>query len=469
MWTRYSCPVRKGRTGRNRAALHRLLRNPTDVEKSLCVFAIEEGFAGVYYKDGKFVAILGPGQYAYWLKMGKVKFFPIDMRETVLDIGGQEIMTSDKVTLRLNAILTYRVSDARKAVETVSDVGQALYRETQLALRAVVGTRELDAWLALSLVTGKAFCIENIRARRQKPGLLRQHLTAVKAATEIGQAHVEGDSIGSTRLAFVPAAVRPDSYHWAIGTAGSTTLVLQTVLPCLLTADRDTEIILEGGTHNQFAPPFEFLAQAFLPIVNRMGPVAEARLERAGFYPAGGGKFRIAIHPARKLSRVDIVERGAVLRRHATGIVAQIPRRIAETEIEILKAKLSWEPGCFDIEERKDSRGPGNILLCTIESQNITEVFSGFGEMGVPAQRVASGVVDAVREYVASEAPVGRNLADQLMIPMALAGGGTFRTLPLTRHSLTNMEVIRKFLDVEIHAVQQDRLNWIVEITEKEI
>jgi regulator of protease activity HflC (stomatin/prohibitin superfamily) len=119
-----------------------------DAEKSLCVLTIEEGYAGVYYKDGEFVKILGPGQYSYWMKMGKVKLFPMDMRETVLDIGGQEIMTSDKVTLRLNAILTYRVSDARKAVETVSDVGQALYREAQLTLRAVVGTRELDVLLA---------------------------------------------------------------------------------------------------------------------------------------------------------------------------------------------------------------------------------------------------------------------------------------------------------------------------------
>jgi len=119
-----------------------------DVEKSLCVFAIEHGYVGVYHKDGECAKTLGPGQYSYWTKMGKVKVYPIDMREMVLDIGGQEIMTSDKVTLRLNAILTCRVSDARKAVETVSDIGQALYREARLALRAVVGTRELDVLLA---------------------------------------------------------------------------------------------------------------------------------------------------------------------------------------------------------------------------------------------------------------------------------------------------------------------------------
>jgi RNA 3'-terminal phosphate cyclase (ATP) len=331
------------------------------------------------------------------------------------------------------------------------------------------GGQILRTSLALSLVTGKAFCIENIRAKRPKPGLLRQHLTAVKAATEVGQARVEGDVIGSTRLSFAPAAIRPGSYHWAIGTAGSATLVLQTVLPCLLTADRDSELVLEGGTHNQYAPPFEFLAQAFLPIVNRMGPRVEAKLERAGFYPAGGGKFRIVIHPASKLAGIDILERGEIVCRRATGIVAQVPRRIAETEVDVLKTKLSWEPECFHIEEIKDSRGPGNILICAIESRNITEVFAGFGELGTPAQRVASTVVDAVREYLSSSAPVGRHLADQLMIPMALAGRGRFRTLPLTRHSLTNIEVIRKFLNVAIAFEKRDRLDWTVEIAEKEI
>jgi RNA 3'-terminal phosphate cyclase (ATP) len=331
------------------------------------------------------------------------------------------------------------------------------------------GGQILRTSLALSLVTGKPFCMENIRAKRDKPGLLRQHLTAVNAATEVGQARVEGDVIGSTRLSFVPRAIRPGSYHWSIGTAGSATLVLQTVLPCLLTAERETELVLEGGTHNQYAPPFEFLAQAFLPIVNRMGPMITATLERSGFYPAGGGKFSVTIKPVQKLSRVNLMERGGIIRRQAVGIISQLQRRIAEAEIDMLKTKLSWESGCFRIEERKDSRGPGNILICTIESENITEVFAGFGERGVPATQVASAVGDSVREYLSSGAPVGRHLADQLMIPMALAGGGAFQTLPLTRHSMTNMEVIRKFLDVTIAAEKRDRLNWIVEIAEKEI
>lgn len=329
------------------------------------------------------------------------------------------------------------------------------------------GGQILRSALALSLVTGKPFCIEKIRAGREKPGLLRQHLTAVKAATDVSNARVEGDSIGSKVLSFVPGEIKAGSYHWAVGTAGSATLVLQTVLPCLLTADGKSDLVLEGGTHNPYAPPFDFLAQAFLPIINRMGAKVTCKLERPGFYPAGGGKFIIAIEPATKLSRIALMERGEIIQRKAVGIVSQIPGRIAETEIAVLKEKFSWEPECFAVETSRNSRGPGNILLCRIESRHITEVFTGFGRRGTPAHQVASDLSDEVREYLSSGAPVGRYLADQVMIPMALAGGGKFRTLPLSRHSLTNMEVIKKFLDVEITAAKQDRLVWDVEIAEK--
>jgi RNA 3'-terminal phosphate cyclase (ATP) len=326
------------------------------------------------------------------------------------------------------------------------------------------GGQILRSSLALSLVTGEPFCIERIRSKREKPGLLRQHLTAVNAAAEISRAQVEGAEIGSGRLSFTPGMVAGGSYHWSIGTAGSTTLVLQTVLPALITATEKSEIVLEGGTHNQYAPPYEFLARAFIPIINRMGPKLESRLERHGFYPAGGGKFTIAIEPAQKLAKVDLPERGDIIRKEAVGVVSQLPRRIAETEIGILKSKLSWGDDCFSIQEVKNSRGPGNILTCLIESQCITEVFTGFGERGVPANRVATLLSDEVREYLSSGVPIGHHLADQLMIPLALAGSGSFRTVPLTRHSTTNIEVIKKFLDVEITLAKQDRLVWSVEI-----
>jgi hypothetical protein len=138
--------------------------------------------------------------------------------------------------------------------------------------------------LSLSLATGKPFRIENIRAGRERPGLLRQHLTAVLAAVEVGGAGVEGATLGSTAVTFSPGKVRAGDYRFAVGTAGSGTLVLQTVLPALLTADAPSHIAIEGGTHNSAAPPFDFLDRAFLPLIERMGPKVRLQFERFGFY-----------------------------------------------------------------------------------------------------------------------------------------------------------------------------------------
>lgn len=141
------------------------------------------------------------------------------------------------------------------------------------------------------MVTGKSFRMENIRANRPKPGLLRQHLTAVQAAATVCSAQVEGASIASQQLTFTPGPIRPGDYTFSIGTAGSTTLVFQTVLPALLCAAGPYNLTLEGGTHNPFAPPLDFLDKAFLSLLARMGPKVTVKLDRAGFYPAGGGRF----------------------------------------------------------------------------------------------------------------------------------------------------------------------------------
>ncbi|MCL4149905.1 UNVERIFIED_CONTAM: hypothetical protein GTU68_063692 [Idotea baltica] len=181
--------------------------------------------------------------------------------------------------------------------------------------------------LALSLVTGKPVSIENIRAGRKKPGLMRQHLTALNAAIEVSDAVATGTEIGARSLSFQPGKVKPGEYAFSVGTAGSATLVLQTVLPALLTADGPSRIVVEGGTHNQWAPPFDFLQKAFLPLVNRMGPKVKATLERHGFYPAGGGRFVVEIEPSQYLTGFDLLERGEIVSRCATSIAFQPPKR----------------------------------------------------------------------------------------------------------------------------------------------
>ena len=204
------------------------------------------------------------------------------------------------------------------------------------------GGQILRTALALSLVTGKPFRIENIRAGRRNPGLLRQHLTAVNAATEISHAEVTGAAIGSRELTFAPGSVVSGVYSFAVGTAGSTTLVLQTVLPALLVASGKSKVILEGGTHNPFAPPFDFLEKSFLPLVNRMGPRVTAELERPGFYPAGGGRMSVTVEPVIALQRLDLQVRGEVLDRRARAVVANLPISIAERELNVIARKMSW-------------------------------------------------------------------------------------------------------------------------------
>ena len=319
------------------------------------------------------------------------------------------------------------------------------------------GGQILRTSLALSLVTGKPFCIDRIRAGRKNPGLLRQHLTAVNAAAEISGAEMSGATMGSKELTFAPAAVKPGDYAFAVGTAGSATLVLQTVLPALLTAGGPSNLILEGGTHNPFAPPFDFLARAFLPLVNRMGPTVSAILERPGFYPAGGGKFSVRIETAVDFRRLELNSRGELRVRRARAVVANLPRTVAQRELSLIGTKMSWPGEWLTAEVVDDSRGPGNVVMIEVECEHVTEVFTGFGERGVRAEAVAEQPVQQARRYLASEAAVGEYLADQLIVPMAIARGGSFTTGPLSRHATTNIEVVKKFLDVEITVSALDK------------
>jgi RNA 3'-terminal phosphate cyclase (ATP) len=325
------------------------------------------------------------------------------------------------------------------------------------------GGQILRTALGLSLYTGQPFRIEKIRDGRKNPGLLRQHLTAVNAAAKIGQAEVSGVNIGSRQLTFTPGRAIQGDYHFVVGTAGSATLVLQTVLPALIISDNQdqkTSLTLEGGTHNPFAPPFDFLSKAFLPLLGRMGARIDARLERYGFYPAGGGRFEISVTPVKKLEPIELNERGKILDRRATALVAHLPRSIAERELGVVHKKLSWPWEWLEAESITNSPGPGNVITLEIESENVTEVFTGFGERGVAAEAVADQAVVAARRYLASDVAVGDYLADQLLLPMALARGGSFTTVPPSRHTTTNIEIVRKFLNVEIGAEQITNRSW---------
>lgn len=305
------------------------------------------------------------------------------------------------------------------------------------------GGQILRTSLALSLITNTPFRINDIRANRAKPGLLRQHLTAVHAAAAIGNAKVEGAELGSASLAFTPGAVKPGEYTFSIGTAGSTMLVLQTILLPLALAGGESVVELEGGTHNSGAPPFEFMEHAYLPLLRRMGAAIELELVRPGFYPAGGG--RILVHIGRSfLGKLVLEERGPVRRRLARAVVTNLPLAIADREVRTAAEELGGAE--MEAVALSGSAGPGNSISIFVESEHVTDVFTAFGARGVPAEAVARDAARQAKAYLDGGAVVGEHLADQLLLPMALGEGGAFTTTPLSLHSTTNIAVIHRFL-----------------------
>jgi RNA 3'-terminal phosphate cyclase (ATP) len=325
------------------------------------------------------------------------------------------------------------------------------------------GGQILRTALTLSLATRTPFRIDKIRAGRKRPGLLRQHLTAVEAARQISAAEVRGAEINSQELTFVPQDVIPGDYHFSIGTAGSTTLVLQTVLPVLMLASKPSMLTLEGGTHNPAAPPYDFVERAYVPLINRLGAQVRTELLMAGFFPAGGGRLKITIEPPSELRPLELASRGDIRRRSARALVANLPRSIAERELAVVEKKLGWEASNM-MAEIVPSHGPGNIVLLEVECANVTEVFTGFGERNVRAEIVADRVVTETRQYLAANVGAGQHLADQLLVPMALMRGGTFTTLPLSRHSETNIDTIAKFISAKIRVCTENNRSCVVEV-----
>jgi RNA 3'-terminal phosphate cyclase (ATP) len=313
------------------------------------------------------------------------------------------------------------------------------------------GGQLLRSALTLALVTGRPFRLERIRARRRNPGLARQHLAAVRAAAAVGGAELAGDELGSATLVFRPHGLRGGAFRFDIGSAGSTTLVAQTVLPALLAAPERSELVLEGGTHNPLAPPFEHLAEVYLPLVARMGARVDAQLDRPGFFPAGGGRLRLAIEPAR-LAPLLLEERGPRERVSAEAQVAGLPASIAERELAAVAAVLGETLGERRVRQWPPEFGPGNVLLVRVTHAAVAELFTGFGERGVPAETVGRRAARAAARYLASTAATSECLADQLLLPLALAGGGRFSTVATSSHFVTNAWLVRQFLSVEIHA-----------------
>jgi RNA 3'-terminal phosphate cyclase (ATP) len=321
------------------------------------------------------------------------------------------------------------------------------------------GGQILRTSLSLSAITGKPFTIRNIRAGRSKPGLLRQHLVSVQAAAKVCDAEVTGAEIGSLELTFRPGAIKGGDYGFAIGTAGSCMLVLQTVMPILLFAPVASTVRLSGGTHNPFAPPAQFLQRSYCCKMAEMGADIAIDLERFGFYPAGGGEVTARISPCIGLRRMDWLARGERVGGYAESFVAAVPPSVAERELECIGRGMGWGKEQLHVCGLPNDQGPGNVVLMTLEYEKVTSVFTAFGEKTVRAESVAKSLLDDARRYLASGAAFEEYLADQMMLPLALAGGGSFTCEAVSLHAQTNATVIERFLPVRFAFESQEALH----------
>lgn len=326
------------------------------------------------------------------------------------------------------------------------------------------GGQILRTALTLSAITGNPVTITNIRANRSRPGLQPQHLAAVKAIAEVVQARLDGAELHSGTLVFIPTTPpRAGEYRFDVGTAGSCTLVVQTVLPSLLMAGGPSQLTVLGGTHNMMAPPYEFLAQSYLPLVARLGPSFQPKLIRPGFYPVGGGQLSIGIQPA-ELGTLELPERGRLGRHRAIAVLSNLPDHIAQRELKVVARELGWSEKMLETKNVSGAKGSGNVLILELEFEHVTEIFVGFGARGVKAEAVAGSAIREAKDYLGSTAAVGPHLADQLLLPLALADGGRYTASEVTLHTRTNIDVIRQFLEVEIDVEKLDNACWQIEV-----
>lgn len=323
------------------------------------------------------------------------------------------------------------------------------------------GGQILRSALTLSILTRTPFKMERIRAGRQKPGLLAQHLTAIAAAKAVSNAEVGGAEPGSREITFRPRTVHGGEHAFSVGTAGSATLVLQTVLPALLRASEPSTIVVEGGTHNPAAPPYEFLAWSFLPVLAKMGAKVELTLERPGFFPRGGGRVRMHVTPG-SLDPLELEERGASASRRFLAITAGLPPAIADRELRVAKDRLSLGKDELERVDHAEELGPGNVVFVVHRFQNVTAVFSGFGDRGARAEEVAEQAIGPSLRYLESKGAVDEHLADQLLVPMAMGRGGVFTTSEPSSHFETQLETLRTFLGGDVEVDTADEKTWTI-------
>ena len=340
--------------------------------------------------------------------------------------------------------------------------------------------------LALSMLTGTPIEIVNIRAGRAKPGLMRQHLMCVQASQAISNATVSGVNLGSTAFIFTPNTIKSGNYTFDIGSAGSTSLVLQTLLPALLFANSNehskSTVTIKGGTHNPLAPTIDFVKHAFIPALTKLGMQVNIECLQAGFAPIGGGTIKATITPF--LRRADtlpfkLTERGELISIALVASNLNLDSDICKRELASAQAVLV-EAGidATFITTRCNKLlgiGEGNTCYAKVthkigkihnDQHYHQEIFTLLGEKRTSAEKMGNRLAGLVKRYLfKTDALVDEYLTDQLLLPLALAGGGEFTARIISQHTETQAWLIEQFLPVEITFDVIDNDKTVVKVT----
>jgi len=331
------------------------------------------------------------------------------------------------------------------------------------------GGQILRTALALSVIFKRPLTLHHIRAKRKNPGLGHQHLMAVNALAKISGAKVEGNIVGSQKLTFIPGEVCPGDYRFQIGTAGSVTLLLQALLLPLCLSQMGFRLILEGGTHVPWSPPYHYLSDVLFPTLHVMGISVGGRIDQWGWYPKGGGVIQVEIQPSPSLGPVSLLERGSLKRIRGFSAASLLPKHVTERQRQEALRRIEKEMKMtaeITILPDPPSRGPGSFLFLVAESEGAVAGFSSLGRRGKRAEEVAGEAVNSLKDYLEARGCVDSHLADQLIPFMAMAkGNSAFTTTRITEHLLTNLWVIQHFKNVRISVIGEKGREGKVELS----
>ena len=295
---------------------------------------------------------------------------------------------------------------------------------------------------------------------------MAQHLQAVHAATQVGQAKISGDKQGSSALSFEPTQVQSGNFDLRIGTAGSTPLVLQTILVPLSLIGDTSVVTISGGTHVRWSPCFHYLDCHWHTFMQRAGYNFQLKLNKAGFYPRGGGSIQATIEAAKPLRPLELLERGSLKSIQGLSAVANLSMDIAKRQRHQAFQRLMGLGCGLNINLKQlSSPGRGTLLLLLAHYEHTQCCFYALGERGKPAERVADEAVDQLLAFDASGGAIDHYLADQLILPLAVVDGTSrLHSARISNHLITNAEIVRHFLPVDIHIQGERGEAGIIEI-----